>query len=85
MPFPTISDEAELVTDLPAYQPGLVAELNRMKCLFQLRTIAAVLGANPPHHKANETADRLNLALSGEGELVFHDSQLIAEAKQDHA
>ena len=39
-------------------------------------TASARLRRNPHHHKANETADRLNLALSGGGELVYHSTEM---------
>lgn len=37
---PALSDDAELIADLPC----ILAELNRVKVTFQLRAISAVLG-----------------------------------------
>src|SRR5690349_6514419 len=66
---PGLSDDAETVRDLP----NILTELNRVKCLFQLRAISSVLGLDPLHHEPRQPSDSYGAALSLGGGKSFHE------------
>lgn len=78
--LPSLSDEAEITADLP----DILTELNRAKCVFQLRAITAVLGLDPLHHTPNNNPHRDDSTLTVGLEVPFHLSASSPEARQDH-
>ena len=68
--LPEIADEGR--------DGNVIAELNRVKCIFQARAIATALGLNSLDHHSRNLPDRDGsaAAVSESGRSFFHDNEV---------